>query len=350
MCSEIFEKHYKEAEQIIKTLTLEQKIGQLFLARYEANKTDKFVNELNVGGFVLFGADFNNKTEDIKSNLKRLEELSASKTSLKLAYAVDEEGGTVCRISSHKDKRETRFPSPQNLYNEGGLEKIKEINKEKIELLRKHYININLAPVADFARSNKSYIYNRTLGQPLETTCDYIKSDTSVYVGLNFSSCAKHFPGYADAKDTHIGPYVDNRTIEEFENIDFKPFIAGIKSNITMILVNHNIVPCLDSKHPCSLSEAWHKKLRSLNFSGLILTDDLAMGAIKNYTGEYPVSILAVLAENNYILTSSFEEHFNEVLNATKKGILEEKKIDEIIKKNIAWKIMYLGLGKKKRR
>ena len=94
---------------------------------------------------------------------------------------------------------------------------------------------------------------------------------------------------------------------------------------ITMILVNHNIVPCLDSKHPCSLSEAWHKKLRSLNFSGLILTDDLAMGAIKNYTGEYPVSILAVLAENNYILTSSFEEHFNEVLNATKKGILAFK-------------------------
>ena len=110
-----------------------------------------------------------------------------------------------------------------------------------------------------------------------------------------------------------------------------------------MILVSHNIVTCKDEKYPASISKTWHDILREeLKFSGLILTDDLSMDAIKKYSGDESPAVLAINAGNDVILTSDYYEHLNAVINATNNNIISEEIINKACRRVIAWKIKYL--------
>ena len=110
-----------------------------------------------------------------------------------------------------------------------------------------------------------------------------------------------------------------------------------------MILVSHNIVTCKDKKYPSSLSKTWHDILRNdLNFSGLILTDDLSMGAIKKYTDNVSEAVLAVQAGNDILLTSDYYIHLEAVINAVESGEISEDIINTACRRIIAWKLKYL--------
>ena len=258
-----------------------------------------------------------------------------------LGLAVDEEGGTVCRVSTYH-RKEGKFPSPMNIYNEKGIQGILNIDKEKRDLLRKFYLNINLAPVADITTNSSAVIYYRTIGRPANESAEYIRKDVEGYVKDNFTCCAKHFPGDGNNKDTHIDIAIDERDYDTFLNEDFKTFEAAIANQVPMILVGHNIVLCKDENYPASLSKKWHDILRNdLNFSGLILTDDLSMGAIKKYTNNISEAVLAVQAGNDILLTSDYYMHYNDVINAAKEGEIDEDKINRACRRIIAWKLKY---------
>ena len=110
-----------------------------------------------------------------------------------------------------------------------------------------------------------------------------------------------------------------------------------------MVLVSHNIVKCKDEKHPASLSKPWHDILRNeLNFSGLILTDDLSMGAIKKYTDNVSEAVLAVNAGNDILLTSDYYMHYNALMEAIKDGSITEDVVNKACRRIIAWKYKYL--------
>ena len=204
-------------------------------------------------------------------------------------------------------------------------------------------MNINLAPVADISYNPNDYIYDRTLGKLPNETADYIAADVEGYVNDSFSCCNKHFPGYGNNIDTHGDIAIDNRPYETFLNEDFKTFEAGIAKKIPMILVSHNIVTCKDKKYPSSLSKTWHDILRNdLNFSGLILTDDLSMGAIKKYTNNVSEAVLAVQAGNDILLTSDYYIHLEAVINAVESGEISEDIINTACRRIIAWKLKYL--------
>ena len=339
--SELFDKYYKKAEEILSNMTLEERVGQMFFPRF--NNTTKYsdITTKYPGGFVLFAYDFNENKDIIINNMEYIQYISLNSTKLPLGLAVDEEGGKVNRISLYH--RNESFPSPHFIYNESGLEGILKIDKEKRDLLREFKMNVNLAPVADISDDPKDYIYNRTLGYPLEETVDYIKNDVKEYVKDNFTCCAKHFPGYGNNIDTHGDIAIDERDYNSFIQKDFKTFEAAIKEQIPMILVSHNIVKCKDDKYPASLSKAWHDILRNeLNYSGLILTDDLSMNAIKKYTGDLSPAILAINAGNDVLLTSDYYEHLEAALDAINNKTISIKTINTACKRIIAWKLKYL--------
>ena len=341
--AELFEEYYKEAEKYMSNMTLEQKIGQLFFPRFNDTTKESDINNKYPGGYVLFAYDFENKKEeDVINNIEYIQKLSKKATNLPLGLSVDEEGGKVNRISP-TFRKEGGFPSPQQIYNESGIEGVLKIDKEKRDLLRKFKMNINLAPVADISYNSNDYIYYRTLGKGPEETADYIKKDVESYEKDNFSCCNKHFPGYGNNIDTHGDIAIDNRPYEIFQKEDFKAFEAGISENIPMILVSHNIVTCKDDKYPASLSKEWHNILRNeLKFSGLILTDDLSMNAIKKYSGDLSPAILAVNAGNDILLTSQYYEHLDAVKEAVYNKTISEETINLACKRIIAWKIKYL--------
>ena len=296
------------------------------------------------GGFMLFAYDFNTSyysKSDIQNYINNSQIKSNESIGLPLGLAVDEEGGKVNRVSLFF--RDEPFPSPQEIYNESNITGILQIDQEKRNLLREFYLNINLAPVADLSYNSNDYIYKRTIGRLPAEAANYIGSDVEGYVKDNFSCTLKHFPGYGNNTDTHKGIAIDNRTYEHFQQEDFKTFQAGIDKKAPIVLVSHNIVTCKDKKYPASLSKAWHDILRSeLKFSGLIMTDDLSMGAIKDFTDNISEAVLAVKAGNDILLTSDYYIHYDAVIDAIKKKDISEEIINTACKRIIAWKLKYL--------
>ena len=338
---ELFEDYYKKAEEFMKNMTFEEKVSQMIFPRFNyTNRTDDIKNK-KPGGYVLFAYDFEYNETFIQNYMQEIQNLSKEYTGLPLGLSVDEEGGTVVRVSKYH--RKEKFPSPQEIYNKSGNDGIAEIDKEKRDLLRKFFLNVNLAPVADISSNSSDYIYDRTIGRKADESAEYIRKDVDGYVKDNFTCCAKHFPGYGNNIDTHGDIAIDERSYEQFQKEDFQTFKAAIEQQIPMILVSHNIVKCKDEKHPASLSKPWHDILRNeLGFSGLILTDDLSMGAIKKYTDNVSEAVLAVNAGNDILLTSDYYKHYDALMKAIKDGSITEDVVNKACKRIIAWKYKYL--------
>ena len=111
--SDIFEAYYDEAENLLNTMTLEEKVGQMFLVRYPESGVINEIINYSPGGYILFSRDFENETKE--SILDELTECQNS-SKIKMIFGVDEEGGTVVRVSSHKAFRDSKFKSPQEIW------------------------------------------------------------------------------------------------------------------------------------------------------------------------------------------------------------------------------------------
>lgn len=321
---------------MLKSMSIEQKIGQMFIVRCPEENAVNKVFEYHLGGYILFARDFKEKTaKEIKENIQSYQDAS----NLKMLIAVDEEGGTVNRISINKNLRAVPFWSPQDLYNEGGWELIISDTKEKSTLLKSLGINVNMAPVCDVSESSSDYIYKRSFGRNADETSKYIRTVVQTMNSEKIGSVLKHFPGYGNNIDTHTGISYDKRDYNTFLSSDFKPFKAGIKIGADAVLVSHNIIEAIDKQNPASLSKKVHDILRKeLNFTGVIMTDDLYMDAIKDYVGEEQAAISAILAGNDLICCTNFETQIPAVINAVKDGVISENQINESVLRILNWK------------
>ena len=250
----------------------------------------------------------------------------------------------MVRVSAYKAFRSEKFHSPGYLYSRGGIDAVIADADEKDALLKGLGINVNLAPVCDVSENPSDFIYSRTLGKGAEETAEYI---SRLVEKMNFDgvgSVLKHFPGYGGNSDTHTGIAVDEREKEEFYQKDFLPFFAGISAGAGGVLVSHNIVKSFDSNLPASLSPEIHRVLREdLGFSGVIMTDDLAMKAITAYTGDKSAAVLAVEAGNDMIISSDLESQYTAVLDAVNGGTISRERIRQSAVRVLNWKIT-LGL------
>jgi beta-N-acetylhexosaminidase len=183
------------------------------------------------------------------------------------------------------------------------------------------------------------YIYKRTLGKPGEETGRYVATVVKAMHDSGISSTLKHFPGYGNNVDTHRGISIDKRAYSNFEESDFIPFKYGIESKVDSILVSHNIVESMDNDVPASLSPRVHQLLKNtLNFTGVIMTDDLSMEAIKDYTNNTSPASKAVLAGNDMMIMTNFQEGYNSILEGVKTGVISEGQIDKAVFKVLSWK------------
>lgn len=325
------------AQELMAGMSLEQKVGQMFLARCPESDAANQAATFYLGGYMLFGRDFENKTKDqVISDIQSYQSASATP----MFIAVDEEGGTVNRVSSNSQLRLYPFWSPQDLFNEGGMELIITDTEEKSGLLKSLGINMNLAPVCDVSTDANDFIYPRAFGQSAEATADYVSNVVRIMNASQMGSTLKHFPGYGNNSDTHTGMSQDDRGYETFASSDFLPFVAGIKEGATAVLVSHNIVTSMDAEAPASLSAKIHELLRSdLGFNGIIMTDDLAMDAIGQYTGGNDAAVAAVLAGNDMICTTDFTAQIPAVIDAVNNGTINEARINQAVLRILSSKI-----------
>lgn len=320
----------------IASLSLEEKVGQLFLVRAPLTETSEKVLKYKFGGYVYFADNFKSRTlGNVADEIARCQSIS----DIPMLFAVDEEGGTVNRISRFTEFRFEPYLSPRDLYKYGGIDGIKKDTAEKCELLLSLGINVNLAPVCDISTDVNDFMYLRSIGLDGQGTSDYVRAVVNIMNEYNVGCSLKHFPGYGNNGDTHLEMIYDNRTYDTFENNDFLPFIAGIESGAGSIMISHNIITCVDSDYPSSLSVKVHQILREkLKYDGVIITDDLSMDGIRKFTDGDEAAVLAVEAGNDILCCSDYETQLTAVLRAVREGRLSEKRIDESVARILKWK------------
>lgn len=328
-------------ETYVDSMTLEQMVGQMFFARCPSSGAVAQISRYHPGGYILFARDFANQTPaSVKSTIAGYQ--NASKTPMLIG--VDEEGGTVVRVSKYPAFRPVPFWSPADIYNKYGIKGLVSDTAEKDALLKSLGINVNLGPVCDVSQNPSDYIYKRTLGKSGAETATAISAMVSQMKKDRMGAVLKHFPGYGSNVDTHTGIAVDIRNIDSFRQNDFLPFAAGIKAGAGGVMINHNIINCLDSGHPASLSSAVVKTLRNeLGFNGVIMTDDLSMSAITKYTDGKNAAVSAVIAGSDMLISSDFVNQYNAVLSAVKNGTISKTRIKQSVMRIVQWKVN-LGL------
>ena len=312
-------------------MTLEEKVGQLFFVRCPETDVAEDVKTYHLGGLLLFGRDY----KDADGNWLSADDFTAKLASyqaaadLPLFIGSDEEGGTVTRASRNPNLFSSPLKSPQELYAAAGMDGLLEETLRYNERLKALGINVNFAPVCDVSTDPGDFIYARSFGKDAQTTADYISRVVPEYESAGVACVLKHFPGYGNNVDTHTGIAVDERSYETFETSDFLPFSAGIAALAPFVLVSHNIVNCMDASLPASLSPKVHEILRgTLGFDGLIVTDDLAMDAVKSYAQDGSVAVLALQAGNDMIVTTDYQTQIPQVIAAVQAGEIDERKID----------------------
>lgn len=303
-------------------LTIEQRVGQLFMVRCSDGGMDEILDK-EPGGIVMFAVDFDGLTEEeTRDKLKGYK----SACGVEPIIAVDEEGGTVVRVSSNPNLAPEKYRSPQYYYNLGGIEALIENASEKSRLLGGLGITMNLAPVADISEDPSDFIYDRSLGSGAEETAEYVSAVTKAARDEGMMSCLKHFPGYGGNPDTHTGIAVDDRSLSSLRERDFLPFKSGIAAGASAVLVAHSVVSDTGEGVPASISPKLHEILRNeLGFDGIVMTDDMSMGAMAEYETPY---IKAVLAGNDMMIVSDFDAAYSEVLEGVRDGTIPEETIN----------------------
>lgn len=322
-------------EGVLSTMTLEEKVGQMFYVRCPDSDQVNTVYKYKLGGYILFGKDFKDKTKNqIKSNITSYHNTSE----IPLLIGVDEEGGTVVRVSSNPNLRSSPFLSPRDTYSNGGWRAIEKDAQDKADLLLSLGINVNMAPVADMAKKD-SFMGDRAFSNSVKSTKKFIKKYVSISDENQIGTVLKHFPGYGNNVDTHTDIVYDTRAYSTFENRDFKPFITGINNGADCILVSHNIVNCMDPSKPASLSKKVNKIIRdNLNFDGVVMTDDLSMAAIEKFTGKDTAAVAAVKAGNDLLCCTDVATQYPAVLKAVKNGSISTSRIDNSVRRILCWK------------
>lgn len=337
----------REVQDLLDSLTLEEKVGQLFFVRCPAENALEDIGTYHLGGYLLFGRDFQDQTaNDVIQTFRRYQDAAAADSGIPLLIGADEEGGSVVRVSSNSHLRGSKYKSPQALYANGGMEAVVSDAQEKCALLKAMGINVNLAPVADVSTDPVDFIYDRTLGRDAQTTADYVADVVTAMRESGMGSVLKHFPGYGNNVDTHTGIALDQRPMKTFEESDFLPFSAGIEAGggTTAVLVSHNIMAAVDETLPASLSPAVHQLLREeLGFDGVAMTDDLAMDAVAAYAADGAVAVMALEAGNDLIITTDYRTQIPRVLEAVNNGTLAEETVNTACRRVLAWK-QALGL------
>ncbi len=326
----------QKLDKFISNMTLEEKVGQMFYVRCPDEDAVKQVSKYNIGGYILFGRDFDGKTKDeVINDIQSYQD----EADIPLLIGVDEEGGTVVRVSSNPNLRETPFLSPKDTYSNGGWDAIEQDANGKADLLLSLGINVNMAPVCDMTSNEYGFMYDRSFSSDVDMEDRYVRTVVETSKAKKLGTVLKHFPGYGNNSDTHTGIAYDDREYSEFENTDFKPFYQGIESGADCILVSHNIVNCMDSEYPASLSQKVHNILRNdFKFDGVIMTDDLIMDAITEFTGDEAAAVTAAKCGNDLLCCSSVETQYPAVLEAVQNGEIPESQVDASVKRILKWK------------
>lgn len=337
------EKLNEIVDAAIGMMPLEDKVAGLFIVTPEAitgvgtaikaGEGTKTALEANpVGGLVYF-------EKNIKNSEQLLEMISNTNlySRYPLFIAIDEEGGSVSRLA--KKKLVTNVGTAAEIGATGDAANAYTAG-ETIASYMSHYgFNLNFAPVADINNVEDSFIGDRAYGDDHELVGSMVASAVLGMENGGVSACLKHFPGIGSTTDdTHKGQAVTYRTADEFREIEFMPFQAGIESGVDFIMISHVAAPELTQNNlePCVFSKTVVTDIlrNELGFTGVVITDAMNMKAISEYYDSAEASIKAIKAGCDMILMpEDYKMAYEAVLQAVKDGTISEERINDSLRR-----------------
>ena len=340
-----------DIDKLLNSMTLEEKIAQLFFITPEAltgvatvteagDLTEECYKQYPVGGIIYFRENIESR-QQLASMLRRMQEISTERIGLPAFLGTDEEGGRVTRIYGSSI---TDIPYVGSMYSVGKSGDLQAAYKAGNTLgcyLKELGFNVDFAPVADiFTNEENTVIGDRAFGNNVETVSEMVPACVKGLQDAGIEATLKHFPGHGDtAEDSHSGYANSYKNLDELRECELKSFQAGIKADVSLVMVGHISLPdVLDSQTPASLSsEIVQNLLRDeLDFKGVIITDALNMGAIsQNYTSA-DAAISAVKAGVDMLLMPlDFRAAYEALINAVQEGEISEQRINESVRRII---------------
>jgi len=345
---------------------LRREIGQMLMVGFrgtEVSDTSQIIRDIeeyNIGGVILFEYDAASRSrprniasrEQLRDLCKRLQE----RAKYGLLIGIDQEGGRVTRLKESYGF--PRFASAKKSA-EGGDDSVRHYAALTAEVLESMGINLNFAPCVDVNVNPQCPIIGklgRSYGEDADKVAHYAKIWINEHRNRGIISCPKHFPGHGSSKsDTHKGLADVSDTWQEWELEPYRQLIA--EGEAEMIMTTHVFNAKLDSRYPATLSQATLTGLLrdSLKYSGVIITDDMAMGAMTQQYEYAEMVRLAIVAGADMLCLSNNGESYNPdivketielIYKMVKDGEIPAERIHQSSKRVKALKERYQVVGK----
>lgn len=326
----------EKVDKILSTMTDSQKIGQLIMISINGPTLDAdaryMMTEFPCGNVILFDRNMNTPEQVTKLN-KDIFKTIFAQSKIPPFIAIDQEGGMVMRMENYMPA----LPSAEKVGTES-IESAKNLSIQTGKALKSMKFNLNFAPVVDLDAA-----YHRSYGKTPETVISFAKTVIECYRSTGIKTTLKHFPGIGKVKvDPHFDGDTVNLTHEELNQEDGRPFkelIAQTDPNETFIMVSNVTFPALDPSNPACISKIIMTDLlqTEYGYEGIILTDDMEMGAMSKHYSFAEMGVKAISAGADLILVcqdySHAQEVFNGLLKAYRLGLLDHNLIDSKVKK-----------------
>lgn len=333
------------AEEIAQ-MTLDEKIGQLVVAGMPGDVlTDEvrgLVEEHFIGGFILFRHNLTSAASSVEliNGLK----LANGQNRYPLLMSVDQEGGRVTRLPELRS-----LPSNLEIARASSVDAAEGYGSLLARQVHAFGFNMNFAPVLDVNNEpNNPVIGDRAFGDNVEVV---IANGLPVMEGMQVGGVipvVKHFPGHGDVTvDSHVSVPIVDKTIDELMALELAPFHAAIDAGVDVVMVSHLLLPQIDDVYPASMSEAVLTDLlrNRLAFDGVIITDDMRMGAITNDYALEDAAVQMIQAGVDILLLADQPSGVIAVLDKLKaavaEGTITEERIDESLLRIIQMKRDY---------
>ena len=334
-------------KQEINKMSLDEKIGQMVMSGIDGytinDSTVRLIKDYHVGGIIILG-------ENIKSSNQLLSLVNSLKTTnlsnkTPLFLSIDQEGGRVDRLS----KEFIKLPDNKTIGNVNNSEFSYKIGQIIAEEIKSFGFNMDFAPVLDINSNPKNpVIGNRSFGaNPQVVTRLGIETMKGIK-SKGVISAVKHFPGHGDTStDSHVGLPRVNHDLKRLKSFELIPFEAAVKNNVDVVMAAHILLPKIDAKYPSSMSKTIITDIlrNGLKFNGVVITDDMTMGAV---TKNYDIGDAAVTSVNagcDIILVCHGYDNEVSVINSLKKavqnGTIKEERVNESLYRILKLKSKY---------
>ncbi|MBI4224782.1 MAG: beta-N-acetylhexosaminidase [Candidatus Sungbacteria bacterium] len=315
-------------------LPVEKKIGQMMMVSIPgtllSTTTAQWLRDRHIGGVILLGKNVVS-LEQTKKFIRQLQDNASQAGDPPLLIGVDQEGGMVSRfrflqeLTAQKDILDTESAF------QVGLARGKE--------LRELGVHVNFSPVLDVASSSQDFMFSRTFRGDAGQVALLGEAMIRGYEQAGIISVAKHFPGHGGTRvDSHKDLPVKNITYAGLDK-ELEPFRKAILARVPMIMPAHIKFPRIDKQYPASISSLLiGRMLRTdLGYQGVIITDDLGMGAIMKTYGLPDAGVRAIKAGDDILLVvrslPEYDKIYMRIKNALGHKEITEQRLDESIRR-----------------